>query len=347
MLNCDDHSTVKGMRLMSSRHQRILVFGLVFLALVALAEAGSAQESDPQARSRVELSVRSWLFTAGETRWSHDASGLDSRLGDPTSKLVYKDNDTQIIELGGKVYFGRRGFVRAEGGFSVSFDRGLLVDDDFTAVGGQQIFSRTHSDVTGSGTQYGRFDLGFRAAEFIGSRGYVDVFAGFQYWRTRYEATGVRQEICNPSGIPGLSCTPNLNVPGVRAITNTTHWITPIHIGVETEYRVTRRMSVDFKASVTPISVLYNEDVHHLRSDLQQDPSFSMWGVGVGANAGAGVKFSLTGNLALTGGYRVMWNRTYEGKWENHPIGSGADRVPLSEFQTIRHGLLIGLTGSF
>ena len=335
------------MAVRSLRHKAGWVFSVILLLLVASAELSWGQDAEPQKKPRVELSVRSWLFTAGDTRWSHDASGLDPRLGDPTSKLVYKDNDTHIIELGGKVHFGRRGFVRAEGGFSVSFDRGLLVDDDFTAVGGQHIFSRTHSDISGSGTQYGRLDLGFCAAEFTGSRGYVDVFAGFQYWRTRYEATGVRQELCTSSGIPGLSCTPNLNLSGVTAITNTTHWITPIHIGVETEYRVTRRVSLDLKASVSPISVLYNEDVHHLRSDLQQDPSFSMWGVGVGATAGAGVKFSLTGNLALTGGYRVMWNRTYEGEWKNHPIGGGSDKVPLNEFQTIRHGVLIGLTGSF
>lgn len=331
-----------------ARHVRIGSVGVVALmGLLISAGYSFGQDAESQSRPLVELSIRSWLFTAGETRWSHDASGLDPRLGDPTSKLVYKDNDTQIIELGGRLNVGRRGFLRAEGGFSVSFDRGLLVDDDFTVVTGQQLFSRTHSDITGSGTQYGRLDLGFRAAEFSGSRGYVDLFAGVQYWRTRYEATGVRQVICNPSGIPGLSCTPNRDLPGVRAITNTTHWITPIHIGVDTEYRVTRRMSLDLKVSVSPVSVLYNEDVHHLRSDLQQDPSFSMWGVGVSANAGVGGKLSLTGNLALTAGYRIMWNRTYAGEWQSHPIGGGSETVPLTEFQTIRHGVLLGLTGSF
>lgn len=334
--------------MLSSWHQRVWISSLVVLMILgASAEPSLGQGDELHAKPSVELSVRSWLFTAGETRWSHDASGLDPRLGDPTSTLTYNDNDTQIIELGGRLNFGRRGFLRAEGGFSVSFDRGLFVDDDFTAVTGQQPFSRTHSDITGSGTQYGSLNIGFRATEFSGSRGYVDLFAGVQYWRTRYEATGIRQVVCNPSGIPGLSCTPNLNVPGVVAITNTTHWITPIHIGVDTEYRVTRRVSLDLKVSVSPVSVLYNEDVHHLRSDLQQDPSFSMWGVGVSANAGAGGKLSLTRNLALTAGYRIMWNRTYAGEWQNHPVGGGSDTVPLVEFQTIRHGVLLGLTGSF
>lgn len=318
-----------------------------FLVLMVPAATSWGQDAEPQARPRVELSVRSWMFTAGETKWSHNASGLDSRLGDPTSELTYRDNDTHLIELGGRLHFGQRGFLQAEGGFSVSFDRGLLVDDDHTAVGGQQLFSRTHSDLSGSGTQYMTLNLGFRAAEFAESRGHLDLFGGLQYWRTKYEAVGVRQVICNSSGIPGLSCTPNLNLPGVLAISNTTHWFTPIHVGFNTEYRLIRRVSLDVTVSVSPVSILYNEDVHHLRSDLQQDPSFSMWGVGVSANAGAGIKFLVTRNLALTGGYRVMWNRTYAGEWENHPIGSGSETAPLTGFQTIRHGVIVGLTGSF
>ncbi|TKS60404.1 MAG: hypothetical protein EWM72_01443 [Nitrospira sp.] len=331
-----------------ARERRIWTSLVVALALLmAPAALAWAQDGELQARPRVELSLRSWLFTAGETKWSHNASGLDPRLGNPTSKLTYKDNDTHIIELAGRVNVVRRWFVQGDVGFSVSFNRGLNVDDDFTAVGGQQLFSRTHSDVTGSGTQYVNLNVGYRAVEFSGRRGYLDVFGGLQYWRTEYEATGVRQEVCNPSGIPGLSCTPNLNLTGVLAITNTTHWITPIHVGLNTEYRFTRHVSMDFKASVSPVSVLYNEDVHHLRTDLQQDPSFSMWGLGVSANAGASLKFMLTRNLALTGGYRVMWNRTYTGTWENHPVGGGSETAPLTEFQTIRHGATVGLTASF
>src|SRR5512139_2740154 len=114
--------------------------GLVMVCLLVVAPAWPSwgQDAESQARPRVELSVRSWLFSTGETRWSHDASGLDPRLGNPTSQLTYKDNDTQIIELGGRLNFGHRGFLQADGGFSVSFNRGLLVDDDYTAVGGQQ-----------------------------------------------------------------------------------------------------------------------------------------------------------------------------------------------------------------
>jgi hypothetical protein len=173
------------------------------------------------------------------------------------------------------------------------------------------------------------------------------VFGGFQYWRTKYEATGVQQVVCTPSGIPDISCNPNTNIQGVLAITNTTQWITPVHVGFDTEYRITRRVSADLKASFSPASIVYNEDIHHLRADLEQNPSFSMWGVGVSVNADASLKVMLTKQVALTGGYRVWWNRTYTGTVEIHPVGAPSDSVPLKELQTFRHGATLGLTAFF
>src|SRR5215217_6162264 len=292
------------------------------------AELGGAEvEKTP----RVELSLRSWMFTSGETKWSHNASGLDSRLGNPTSQLTYKDNNTQIMELGAKINLARRWYLRGDVGFSVDFDRGTLIDDDYLA--GQHLFSRTSSSITGAGTWYLNGDVGYRAVELGNGRGYVDVFGGFQYWKTKYEATGFTQLFCDASV---TTCSPSGST--ALAITNTTHWVTPIHVGLDTEYRITRRVSVDLKASVSPVSLVYNEDIHHLRSDLQQNPSFSMWGVGASVNSDLSLKFMITRNLALTGGYRVYWNRTYHGTWENHPVGGPSDTAPLTEFQTLRHG---------
>ena len=65
------------------------IFGImVGMSLLSVPVSSSADEGEPPSRQRVELSLRSWMFTNGETKWSHDASGLDSRLGNPTSKLT-------------------------------------------------------------------------------------------------------------------------------------------------------------------------------------------------------------------------------------------------------------------
>ncbi|MGZ8382323.1 MAG: hypothetical protein ACXW4C_11485 [Nitrospira sp.] len=298
------------------------------------------QEPEVQARPRVELSLRSWLFTAGETQWSHDASGLDSALGDPTSKLKYKDNDTHLVGLGAKVHLNRRLFVEGEFGLSVDFDRGSLIDDDYLA--GQRLFSRTSSNVTGKGTWYFSGNAGYRAVELLNERGHLDVLAGFHYWRSTYEAMGIDRIVCDSSVI---TCDPPS--PTLPAIKNTTHWITPIQIGGQLEYRLVQRVSANIKVLVSPASVVYNEDIHFQRGDLAQDPSFSMWGIGFSATVEPTIKIMLTRHLALMGGYRVMWNRTYYGQWEVHGLGTGSETAPLSEFQTIRHGVIVGLTGSF
>lgn len=323
------------------RQAKTLVCTAITLLLLFGPVASSwGQDPSLDVQPRVELSLRSWLFTAGETQWSHDASGLDPRLGDPTSKLTYKDNDTHLVGLDTKVHLNRRLFLSGEFAFSVDFDRGSLIDDDYSV--GQRLVSRTSSDITGKGTWYFSGNVGYRAVEFANNRGYFDMLAGLQYWRTTYEATGISRLTCDASVI---SCGPVS--PIFPAVKNTTHWITPLHIGGQLEYRVMPGIKVNFKMTFSPASGVFNEDIHFQRGDLKQDPSFTMWGVGVGATAEPSISVMLSRHLALTGGYRVMWNRTYYGRLENHPVGNGSGMVPLTEFQTIRHGVIVGLTGSF
>ena len=238
------------------------------------------------------------------------------------------------------MHVNRRLFLDGEFGFSVDFDRGSLIDDDYLA--GQRLFSRTSSDITGKGTWYVQANAGYRALEFPNGRGHFDVLAGLQYWRTTYEATGFSRIVCDSAVI---DCNPPTSA--FPAIKNTTHWITPLHVGGQLEYRVMQRVSANLRVTFSPASVVYNEDIHFLRGDLQQDPSFSMWGVGFGATGEPSISIMLTRHLALTGGYRVMWNRTYYGRWESHPVGSESVTAPLNELQTLRHGVIVGLTGSF
>lgn len=311
---------------------------ITFLLLMVLSAPSWGQEPESQIRPRVEVSLKSWLFTTGETQWSHDASRLNPTLGDPTSKLTYKDTDTHLVGLGAKVHLNRRLFLDGEFAFSVDFDRGSLRDDDYFA--GQRLFSRTSSAVTGKGTWYVSGSVGYRAMEFQENRGHLDVLGGFQYWRSTYEATGVNFLVCDSSL---FACTPS-TFPAVK---NTTHWMTPVQIGGQLEYRITPRISAHVKMIFSPVSVVWNEDIHFQRSDLAQDPSFSMWGVGIGGTVEPTLKIMLTRHLALMGGYRVMWNRTYYGRWEVHGLGTGSETAPLTEFQTIRHGAIVGLTGSF
>jgi outer membrane protease len=307
-----------------------------------------ASDEEP-AKPRLELALNSWLFTNGETKWSHNASGLDPRLGNPTSKLTYKDNNSHILELSGKFNIDRRWFVRVDGGFSVAFHRGTLTDDDFTSVGGQHLFSETTSNITGSGTQYVNADVGYRLLDYQGNRGNLDVFVGYQYWRTIYEASGITQVVCTPSGIPGIACNPagTVSNQGQVVITNMTQW-NSLRVGLQTEYRLTRRFSVQGKVAFIPVSYLQNDDIHHLRTDLQQNPSFYMSGFGIGTDVEAGARYMIYRGWFLNAGYRFWWNRVVgDGNWKVYPVGAPSASAPLTEFQTMRYGVTLGLSHVF
>jgi hypothetical protein len=315
---------------------------LILTVLVAMAgpSVGAAQEPAEERRPKVELSAGTWL-SVGDTRWAHNASSV-AGLGNPTSKLIYKDVGTNVVDLAGKFWLSPKVFGKLNVGIA-DIGGGRLIDDDYGT--GQQLFSRTQSDINNNSMWYINVDLGARVKEFANHRGYVDVFGGYQYWHTEYQAVSLGQPACNPSVIPGLTCAPagTNSLQGVKVITNTTDWHS-LRVGGTAEYFLTRRFSVNGTFAFIPVSLLDNRDIHHQRGDLQQNPSFSMKGLGIGANLDVGLKYLITRHVAATVGYRLYYNRLVDGDFKTHPVSGGESTFPLTQFESLRHGLTAGLT---
>lgn len=321
----------------------------------AMAEVAPARSS---AIARVDIGVTEW-FSQGETVWSHNASGLDANLGNPSSKLTYKDTGTNVTEITGRVQLRNKIFVRGAFGFG-NIGGGRLTDDDFLSaqgaaaqgatVSGEHRFSRTFSDIGGDNLWYFSGDLGATTYSFRENKGALGVFAGFQYWRERHTATGVTQAECTTASSPssGFRCSPAGTV-GFRnqtVITNTATWISG-RFGGEITYKIDPRVSIDAKAALL-LSYLNNEDVHHLRTDLAQNPSFQMTGLGIGANSDVNLRIRIWDGLYFTGGYRVWWNRVVTAdQWKIYGADGSSITAPLTEFQTLRHGPTVGLTYTF
>lgn len=319
-----------------------------WLTIVGLADGvpvASAQETVTESRPKFDLAIGTWIST-GDTHWAHNASSI-AGLGNPTSKLTYKDVGTNVIELTGKGWFTSRWFGRLNAG-GAGIGGGRLTDDDYGSNGGQRLFSRTYSNLSGDSMWYLNADSGFRVADYPNHRGWLEVFGGYQFWHTTYQATGVTQVVCDPSAIPGLTCSAagTSSNQGQTVITNTTNWHS-IRIGASTEYRLTRRFSLVGTAAFIPLSMIDNSDVHHLRNDLQQNPSISMRGYGVGADADVGVRLMLIKNLSLNLGYRVWWNHAVDGTVTFHGAGASSNSYPLTQFESLRHGLTAGLNFAF
>jgi hypothetical protein len=337
----------------------LAAWGVVWVAGLGLPLA--AAEVAPVRSSsvlRVDVGLSEW-FSQGETVWSHNASGLDANLGNPSSKLKYKDTGTNVTEITGRVQLKNKAFVRGAFGYG-SIGGGRLTDDDFLSaqgaatqgatVSGEHRFSRTYSDIGGDHLWYLNGDVGVTAHHFQDNKGSVGMFVGFQYWRERHVATGVTQAECTTASSFGSAfrCSP-VGTVGFRnqsVIKNTTTWVSG-RFGGEVEYRIDPRVSVEAKIALL-LSYLNNEDVHHLRTDLAQDPSFRMRGVGIGTNSDVNLRVRIWDRLYLTGGYRVWWNRVVAGdQWKLYGADGSSVTAPLTEFQTLRHGPTIGLTYSF
>jgi hypothetical protein len=325
-----------------------MLCGAMTLATVSV----SAEEVPVlESRPKVELSAGTWI-SVGDTRWAHNASSVPG-LGNPTSKLTYKDVGTNVIELTGKAWVAPKWFGRLNVGYA-GIGGGRLTDDDYGSNGGQKLFSSTNSNLSGDSMWYLNADGGFRVLEYPNHRGWLEAFGGFQYWYSKYEATGLTQVACDNSAVPaslGLTCNPAGTVrnQGQTVVTNTTNWYS-IRVGASTEYRFTRRLSLIGTAAFIPLSIIENKDIHHLRASgtnaLLQDPSISMLGFGIGANADVGARFMLTQNIGLNFGYRVWWNHAVDGTVTFHGT-SGTSEYPLTQFDSLRHGLTAGINFTF
>jgi hypothetical protein len=332
------------------------VWALVFWIIGGVPN-GVAQEVPSSQRVKVDVELGTWI-SVGDTRWSHNASS-EPLLGNPTSRLSYTDHSTNIVELTAKASIGPRIFGRVNVG-GAGIGGGRLVDDDFLTPDGGSPSLRTHSDIDGASLWFINADAGARLTNFPNGRGSLDGFLGFQYWHQKHQAYGVRQISCSAAGAtidldpidPGLD---PLCVPGalpisnaVLVISNTNAWYS-LRTGVQGEYRLTRWFSVQGSIVLKPINLFTNEDTHHLRvaNGEFQTPSFTMVGVGFGADADIGGKLYLTKHLAVQVGYRVWWNRMIDGTWKSHLADGQSFSFPLVEMQSLRHGLTAGLTLSF
>lgn len=327
---------------MSRRVRQTCTMMLCGAMAIATVSVSAGEERVQETRPKVEISAGTWI-SVGDTRWTHNASSVPG-FGDPTSKLTYKDVGSNVIDLTGKFWLSPRVFGRLNGGFA-DIGGGRLTDDDYAT--GQRLVSRTTSDIAGNNMYYINADLGVRVKEFENHRSYLDIFGGYQYWHTEYQAVGLERVVCDSAVIS--TCNAPLPSSGQTVITNRANWHS-IRVGAATEYRFTRRLSVVGTAALIPLSIIENKDIHHLRtsgpSALLQNPSISMLGIGIGANADLGARFMLTKNIGLNVGYRVWWNHAIDGTVTFHGP-SGSSEHPLTQFDSLRHGLTAGIHFTF
>ena len=168
------------------------IVGAVIGLLMSCAALPLRAEVAPASSSsivRVDIGLSEW-FSQGNTQWSHNASALDANLGNPSSKLQYKDTGTNITEITGRVKLKNKVFFRGAFGYG-SIGGGRLTDDDFLSaqgaaaqgatVSGEHRFSRTYSDIGGDNLWYLNGDIGMTTHSFPENKGSLAMFVRLQY----------------------------------------------------------------------------------------------------------------------------------------------------------------------
>ena len=330
---------------------------LLSVSFVAAVGAGVSEGAEPTAGPSIQYQIGSagWI-TEGKTKWAFNNSQLP--FGNPTSQLTYNDVGTNIIDFTAQAKFPNRFFVRANGGYG-GIGGGRLTDNDYLVVDGGQPSSSTNSNITGDYVWYANGDLGYTLVYFPGRRGTFDLFIGYQYRREKHEATGLTHVVCTQAGSttvidpgppPQVLC--NQGTPpsfyGTTVITNTQTW-NSLRLGAESEFRVTRRFSLNGQAVFIPYASLNNKDIHHLRPDLAQNPSIEMTGSGIGTNLEGSARFMVIRGLFAHVGYRYWWTQVTNGNitFFNADGTSTTLDGGLTKFQNTRQGIFFGLDYAF
>jgi hypothetical protein len=304
----------------------------------------------------LEFNVTGWA-SGGETRWSHNAAVLNAIWGIPTSELVYEDIDSDIVELSVALPHANNKIRFAIGGGVI--DSGRLVDDDYVSAAGATYYgatvsgahriSRTHSDITGSGLFYLNAEYHPELLRFEIAGQPLQLYAGLHYWREEYRATGIRQiectdstasngrTFCNPVGFVGYT--------DQIVITNKVNWTT-WYVGAQGQLHLSQATSLHLKLNYSPFTYLSNEDTHHLRTDLRQDPSFSMTGFGQAIDLELEWRYRFSEAAGLSLGYRYWEREVKDGDWYAYSAG-GTSVAPLIQMRTIRKGLTLGFNMVF
>ena len=333
-----------------------MVCGFTCLSIILSTTTVSGEEvlyRSMEGNANIHVGARTWI-SKGRTTWDHDASTMSSLFGNPTSELDYKDVSSKIVEINGYLVHQKGFSIRGDVGYGRITD-GLLVDDDFlsasgasafgASLSGEHRFSRTHSDIDGSYILYFNTDLGLLFLPFADGKGLVNAVLGFQYWREKYEAKSVRQIECTVVGVLCNAAGTESNI-GQVVISNTVVWRS-IKVGGEGMFQFTDWLGVEGRAFFLPLAWLHNEDIHHLRTDLKQDPSIKMTGLGYGYNFEGLVRLRVFDNFFVHGGYRYWWLQVKDGDIDFRFQGGSSPTLNLNNFRTFRQGAIAGISYLF
>jgi hypothetical protein len=273
-------------------------------------------------------------FSKGDSRWEHEIDIIPGVSGG--SRLTFRDVTSNIVSIDADVLLWRRLVLTAAGGWGQT-DGGDLIDEDFI-VGTN--FSRTRSAIDDGHIYFANVNAGLRLADWRNAEqrhGFLDLLVGYQWWREKYEAFGIVDFLGFTGDEPRST----------KVITETWTWHS-VRVGGRAFFPFPYGFGVRASGFVLPWSFVRVEDIHHLRTDLRQNPSVVTEATGgFGWQLEAAITYTFWRGLGVEAGYRHWKLEIKQGDATFRPVGAPSSEQDLREASTERGGPFVGLYWRF
>lgn len=310
---------------------RVIVATLMLLMPFPVV-AGAAEPNQPSPSPwEVTLGGR-FIYATGYTTWNTQAaSGSPNVL----SELTWRGVDSPVTEVHAEAIWRQRLVLQGALGVGPIGD-GAFIDNDYGADDRQNRFSSTRSRVTGDALVYFNVDVGYRLLSWKQPQsrvlGYIDAFAGYQFWIEYYEA----------SGATGTS-----SISSDDVVVEETFTFQSIRLGAEAKVPLYRGLALRLRGVYLPWTRSDLRDNHPLRGDLEQDPSFKASAEGgQGYQLEGALLYDLGNRFSVEVGYRYWRIESGDGTFTARTT-SGDVKSKLNEIIIERYGPWAGVTYRF
>ncbi|WP_447978577.1 hypothetical protein [Candidatus Nitrospira bockiana] len=280
------------------------------------------------------VDVREWV---SQGRSAHNIGDLD---GQPNvrSELTWRGVNSVVTQVSANLVY-RRFVGEALIGYG-GVGSGTLLDQDWDGANRTLKSSETISRVDDGHVFMLSLTPGARLVEWAFAdnpvRGGVDLLIGYQLWQEKYVAFG-GQDL-----LPGTR-----RFPGAVSLTQTNTWHS-FRVGTRVIVPAWSWLTVKASAFYIPYSSYRNEDVHHLRSELKQDPSFLTTATGGnGVQLEGSIVLRVWRRLMLEAGYAYWDLRSGTGTVEQFFRDGSIAVGRHNEEHTRRHGVFFGVSWLF
>jgi hypothetical protein len=255
------------------------------------------------------------------------------------SNLEWENVESNIVQLDGEIEFPNLFFVKGVYGYGV-IDDGDFTDKDFLADGTE--FSKTNHNVTDDKLWYINIDVGRQLFKSQDGKFKLRGFLGYQHLEEKFVSKGLNEQILFGVDITSLS-TLGANA---NAITWETRWDS-LRVGLEGDYKFTEKCGVNIKTAWIPHSDFENEDDHHRRTDLAENPSFRDDGIGDGVDFEMNINYDIMERVNFKVGYHHWYFREDGDSSAYGSTGTTTFIPDGQEYETQRYGATFALTYSF